>query len=99
VFYTECPLKAVTANLSITNNIVAPRITWDRIRLHCESISSDSSSQRSADQDECGIVDALTAAITNVRISEPKRSRLCNPAIPIQQECSSNLKSNLCTAF
>ncbi|KAF0913297.1 hypothetical protein E2562_021948 [Oryza meyeriana var. granulata] len=99
VFYTECPLKAVTANLSFTNKIIAPRITWDKIRLHCESISSDSSSQRSADQDECGIVDALTAAITNVRISEPKRSRLCTPAIPIQQECSSNLKSNLCTAF
>ncbi|KAL5206623.1 hypothetical protein ABZP36_034832 [Zizania latifolia] len=99
VFYTECPLKAVTANLCVANKIVAPRITWDRIRLHCESMSSDSSSQRSEDQDECGIVDALTAAITQVRISEQKRSSLCSPAIPIQQECSSNLKSNLCTAF
>ncbi|ONM55574.1 Serine/threonine-protein kinase PEPKR2 [Zea mays] len=64
-----------------------------------ESISVSDASQRSEDQDECGIVDALAAAITRVRISEPKRSRLCSPAITIQQECSSNLKNNLCTAF
>ncbi|XP_062193460.1 serine/threonine-protein kinase PEPKR2-like [Phragmites australis] len=96
LFYTECPLKAVAANLCVTKKIVAPKIPWDRIRSECDSSSSDSSSQ---DQDECGIVDALTAAITHVRISEPKRSRLCSPAITIQQECSSNLKSNLCTAF
>ncbi|GJM98556.1 hypothetical protein PR202_ga15580 [Eleusine coracana subsp. coracana] len=99
LFYTECPLKAVTANMCVTNKVVAPRIVWDRIRSECESSSSDSSSQRSEDQDECGLVDALTAAITRVRISEPKRSRLCSPAITIPQECSSNLKSNLCTAF
>ncbi|KAL6844654.1 hypothetical protein ACP4OV_025313 [Aristida adscensionis] len=98
LFYTECPLKAVAANLCVTNKVLAPRILWDRIRSECDSLS-DSSSQRSEDQDECGIVDALTAAITRVRISEPKRSRLCSPAITIQQECSSNLKSNLCTAF
>ncbi|VAI33238.1 unnamed protein product [Triticum turgidum subsp. durum] len=97
LFYTECTLKAVTPN--VTNQIVAPKIPWDRIRSHSESSASDSSSQRSEDQDECGIVDALTAAITHVRISEPKRTRLCSPGIPIQQECSSNLKSNLCTAF
>nr|CAB3457300.1 unnamed protein product [Digitaria exilis] len=97
LFYTECPLKVVTANLCLTNKIVAPRIAWDKLRPECESVSD--SSQRSEDQDECGIVDALTAAITHVRISEPKRSRLCSPAIIIQQECSSNLKSNLCTAF
>ncbi|KQJ90577.1 serine/threonine-protein kinase PEPKR2 [Brachypodium distachyon] len=99
LFYTECTLKAVTANLCVTNKIVAPCFPWDRIRSHCDSSASDSSSQRSEDQDECGIVDALTAAITHVRISEPKRTRLCSPAISIQQECSSNLKSNLCTAF
>ncbi|WVZ65255.1 hypothetical protein U9M48_014651 [Paspalum notatum var. saurae] len=95
MFYTECPLKAVTANLCVTNK----KKSWDKHRSECESSLSDSSSQRSEDQDECGIVDALTAAITRVRISEPKRSRLCSPAITIQQECSSNLKSNLCTAF
>jgi len=97
LFYTECPLKVVTANLCVANKILTPRIPWDRLRSECESLSD--SSERSDDQDECGIVDALTAAITHVRISEPKRSRLCSPAITIQQECSSNLKSNLCTAF
>jgi serine/threonine protein kinase len=100
LFYTECTLKAVTPNVCVTNKVVAPKLPWERIRSHCDSSASDSSSQRSEDQDECGIVDALTAAITHVRISEPKRTRLCSPAIPIQQECSSNLKtSNLCTAF
>ncbi|KAM0824153.1 hypothetical protein ACQ4PT_070394 [Festuca glaucescens] len=99
LFYTECTLKAVTPNVCVTNKVIAPKLPWDRTRSHCESSASDSSSQRSEDQDESGIVDALTAAITHVRISEPKRTRLCSPAIPIQQECSSNLKSNLCTAF
>jgi hypothetical protein len=97
LFYTECPLKLVTANLCVTNKIIAPIIPRGILRSECESLSD--SSQRSEDQDDCGIVDALTAAITRVRISEPKRSRLCSPAITIQQECSSNLKSNLCTAF
>ncbi|CAM0951761.1 unnamed protein product [Alopecurus aequalis] len=99
LFYTECTLKAVTPNVCVTNKVVSPKLPWDRIRSHSESSASYSSSQRSEDQDECGIVDALTAAITHVRISEPKRTRLCSPGIPIQQECSSNLKSNLCTAF
>jgi len=97
VFYTECPLKVVAANLCLTNKIIAPKIPWDRHKPECDSLSD--SSRRSEDQDECGLVDALTAAITRVRISEPKRSRLCSPAITIQQECSSNLKNNLCTAF
>lgn len=39
-------------------------------------------------------VDALAAAISQIRLSEPKGSRLC---VPVQ--CSSNLKSSLCTAF
>ncbi|RCV12077.1 hypothetical protein SETIT_2G239800v2 [Setaria italica] len=95
LFYTECPLKVVTANLCVTNKIIAPIIPRGRLRSECESLSD--LSQSSEEQDECGIVDALTAAITRVRISEPKRSRLCSPAL--QQECSSNLKSNLCTAF
>ena len=97
MFYTECPLKVVAANLCLTNKIIAPKIPWDSPKSECDSLSD--SSQRSDDQDECGLVDALTTAITRIRISEPKRSRLCSPAITIQQECSSNLKNNLCTAF
>ncbi|EPS69943.1 hypothetical protein M569_04820 [Genlisea aurea] len=51
--------------------------------------------------DECDLVDVLAAAISRVRISEPKRSRIiCSTAQPIQPECSSNMNStNLCTAF
>eukprot|EP01018_Ginkgo_biloba_P031386 Gb_17014 [translate_table: standard] len=50
-------------------------------------------------QGECTLVDALAAAITQIRISEPKRSRLCAPPCPVEQQCSSNMKINLCTAF
>lgn len=50
-------------------------------------------------QDECGLVDALTVAISQVRISEPKRSRLCGSGTgssTIQQQYSAN---SLCEAF
>ncbi|OAY66898.1 Serine/threonine-protein kinase PEPKR2, partial [Ananas comosus] len=101
LFYTECPLKAVpNTRLRVTNRTLAPRrIEWEKIRAEIDSSLSETSSQKSDEQDECGFVDALAAAISRVRISEPKRTRLCGPAIPIQQECSSNLKANLCTAF
>lgn len=101
LFYTECALKAVpNTRLRITNRTLAPRrIEWEKIRAEIDSSSSETSSQKSDEQDECGFVDALAAAISRVRISEPKRTRLCGPTIPVQQECSSNLKANLCTAF
>lgn len=61
---------------------------------------SGSSSCKSEDQDESGLVDALAVAISHVRISKPKRSRLCEPTCPVQQQCSSNMKANnLCKAF
>ena len=40
------------------------------------------------------IIDALAAAISRIKLSEPM-SRLCVPACPV----SSKLKSSLCTAF
>ncbi|WCJ35687.1 Calcium-dependent protein kinase family protein [Euphorbia peplus] len=59
---------------------------------------SDSLSSKSEKQDECGLVDALAVAISNVNISGPKRSRLC--VGPIEQQHSSNLTANnLCRAF
>lgn len=62
--------------------------------------SSESLNSESEVQDEGGFVDALAVAISNVRISEPKRSRLCGPSGPIEQQCSSNLTANaLCRAF
>ncbi|KAH0460587.1 hypothetical protein IEQ34_011250 [Dendrobium chrysotoxum] len=90
LFYTECPSRLITSNPIIrVRSVVAPRIDCGY------------SDQRSdEEQDECGgFVDALAAAISRVRISEPKRSRLCVPAGQIPQECSSNIKANLCTAF
>lgn len=52
------------------------------------------------EEHDCGLVDALAVAISHVRISEPKRSRLCGPASPIREQRSSNLTANtLCKAF
>ncbi|CAK9149013.1 unnamed protein product [Ilex paraguariensis] len=52
----------------------------------------------SEEQDDSGLVDALSVAISHVRISEPKRSRLCGPSSPIREQCSSNMSNNLCQA-
>nr|CAD1826290.1 unnamed protein product [Ananas comosus var. bracteatus] len=84
LFYTECPLKAVpNTRLRVTNRTLAPRrIEWEKIRAEIDSSLSETSSQKSDEQDECGFVDALAAAISRVRISEPKRTRLCGPLFP-----------------
>ncbi|KAF3445978.1 hypothetical protein FNV43_RR11156 [Rhamnella rubrinervis] len=61
---------------------------------------SSSDSCESEDQDDTGLIDALATAVSHVRISEPKRSRVCGPTGPIEQQCSSNMKANnLCKAF
>lgn len=58
------------------------------------------SSTKMVEGEDYDLVDILAAAISHVRISEPKRSRPWNHVRPIQQECSSNMKaSSLCTAF
>ncbi|XP_058096972.1 serine/threonine-protein kinase PEPKR2 [Magnolia sinica] len=115
VFYTERTLKTLTIKSKVRNQggepscltPVRPGLVVERITMSemptVESLgrllSLGSSSQKSEEQEDCGLVDALTAAISCVRISEPKRSRLCGPVNPIQQECSSKMKANLCTAF
>lgn len=77
----------------------------DRRRPSSGSLSEGSSSvvsskrqvtDDSEKQDDCGLVDALTVAISQVRISEPKRSRLCFSGGTIQQQFSAN---SLCEAF
>ncbi|KAK7275814.1 hypothetical protein RIF29_16938 [Crotalaria pallida] len=60
---------------------------------------SSSESCNSEDQDDCVLIDALATAISHVRISEPKRSKLWGPSSPIDQQGSSNMKANLCKAF
>ncbi|ONL98654.1 Serine/threonine-protein kinase PEPKR2 [Zea mays] len=77
LFYTDCLQKAEFSNLWDTNKTAAPMIHREIVRFgYCESSSSKSSSDNSEERDECGIVDALATTITQVRISEPKRSRL-----------------------
>ncbi|XP_047965061.1 serine/threonine-protein kinase PEPKR2-like [Salvia hispanica] len=111
-FYTEPSLKARTLDpkkklvrltlrqLTITHG---PELERKR-NVYEDSLSDDSTptsaSSRSCEEEDTGLVDILAVAISRVRISEPKRSRICSPSRPIQQECSSNIKtSNLCTAF
>ncbi|XP_041014514.1 serine/threonine-protein kinase PEPKR2-like isoform X2 [Juglans microcarpa x Juglans regia] len=93
---TSKQLTAITGVESERNKTIASSFLSDD---SCLNSSSDSSSRRSEEQ-ECGLVDALAVAISRVRISEPKRSRLCSPTSPIRQQRSSNMKlNNLCTAF
>ncbi|KAE8009243.1 hypothetical protein FH972_005692 [Carpinus fangiana] len=93
---TSHQLTAIPDAESERNKIISSNILSDVSSLNS---SSDSLSRRSEEQ-ECGLVDALAVAISRVRISEPKRSRLCSPTSPIRQECSSKMKvNNLCTAF
>ncbi|KAG1334611.1 Serine/threonine-protein kinase PEPKR2 [Cocos nucifera] len=98
LFYTECPSKALPIKSRVRNNVTKPRTEVQRIVVS-NSPSVEGLSCKSEEQDACGFVDALAVAISRVRISEPKRSRICDPGSPIQQQCSSNMKTNLCTAF
>ncbi|CAL1395358.1 unnamed protein product [Linum trigynum] len=69
----------------------------DRSRNHTVL---DSLTCKSEEDEECEFVDALAVAISHVKISEPKRSRLCSPTSPIEEQCSANITvSTLCRAF
>lgn len=93
---TSHQLTAIPDAESERNKIISSNFLSDDSSLNS---SSDSLSKRSEEQ-ECGLIDALAVAISRVRISEPKRSRLCSPSSPIRQQCSSKMKvNNLCTAF
>lgn len=80
-----------------------PRLGGNRIDngSHSELSSSESCNSDDEDENECVLIDALATAISHVRISEPKRTRLCGgPTGPIVQQGSSNMKANnLCKAF
>lgn len=86
--------------------MVAPGLKSDGNRILSGSLSQDSSpgslseSCKSEDQGDLGLVDALATAVSHVRISGPKRSRVCGTTGPIEQHGSSNMKANnLCRAF
>ncbi|XP_065871291.1 serine/threonine-protein kinase PEPKR2-like [Euphorbia lathyris] len=81
---------------------------WERCNVTGSSFFSDDSSlvltsgdsRIRLDERDFELADVLAMAISRVRISEPKRSRLCVGTSLISQECSSNIKvNNLCTAF
>ncbi|KAJ6791754.1 putative serine/threonine-protein kinase PEPKR2 [Iris pallida] len=99
LFYTQNPSKALPMKIRVRNNVIVHRVGLGEIGTTIDASTSCSLSRTLEEPDDCGFIDALAAAISRVRISEPKRSRLCSPVLPIQQECSSNMKANLCTAF
>ncbi|GLT74430.1 hypothetical protein SLA2020_462300 [Shorea laevis] len=111
LFYTERTLKTLSIKSKSKNQVVGPSQQL-LVSPGAESkiikvpggpplLTSDNSSCKSEEQDENELVDALTVAISHVRISEPKRSRLCSPAGPREKQHSVNLTANnhLCRAF
>ncbi|CAA7395791.1 unnamed protein product [Spirodela intermedia] len=98
LFYTEGPTKVLPLRSGpIVRCGVKPKWVMSDSRLL--DGSSASSSGSSDEAEDHGLVDVLAVALSHVRISEPKRSRLCVPGSPVRQEYSSNLKANLCAAF
>ncbi|WOL06558.1 serine/threonine-protein kinase PEPKR2 [Canna indica] len=93
IYNTDHPSTGLPNKLRIT-----PRKLLDRIDAANDSAQLEFVTTSSEFQDESGFVDALAVAISCVTISEPKRGRFCT-APPIEPECSSNMKANLCTAF
>ncbi|GAB4861320.1 hypothetical protein Ancab_036481 [Ancistrocladus abbreviatus] len=112
VFYTEQTLKLpVTPKLKTQLNATYEVIgssQWKldgstvKIALPSEGSSSSASSSKcrvtsdSAQRDDYELLDALTVAISQVTISEPKRSRLCGSLCSMQQQHSA---SSLCKAY
>lgn len=114
LFYTErtlrtLPFKYKTRHSGGVANLVSASIsrpepdmiTSGHITSDDSTIAADRHSSDSIEQDDSNLVDALSVAVSHVRISEPKRTRLCGgPKSPIREQCSSNMKpNNLCKAF
>ncbi|MQM01448.1 hypothetical protein Taro_034198 [Colocasia esculenta] len=102
VFYTDSNARGLAVKFGSKNNGTMCKAELKRrVSRGCvlESGTASSSSESSDELEDHGFIDVLAVALSQVRISEPKRTRLCAPASPMRQECSSNLKANLCTAF
>ncbi|XP_047342627.1 serine/threonine-protein kinase PEPKR2 [Impatiens glandulifera] len=106
LFYTERTLKTLSARSKAKVQSSSPSpsqpLTNTCLDALCSSLplSGSSGGRGAEEQDENGLVDALSVAISHVRISEPKKVRLCGPTSPIREQCSSNLNPNsLCKAF
>ncbi|KAF2320509.1 hypothetical protein GH714_027841 [Hevea brasiliensis] len=115
LFHTEPTLKVRTVKPKLGNHVrlTFQRLTGkdglesERIDITTSSFLSDDTSLilssgdsiKRLDEQDCGFVDVLAVAMSRVRISEPKRSRLCGPTSPIRRECSSNIKFNVAACF
>ncbi|KAG6475152.1 hypothetical protein ZIOFF_064370 [Zingiber officinale] len=100
LFYTKCPSELMPRKPRIRSS--KPILAMERIAaLISSSLTTESSSNTRSEEQHDGncFVDVLATAMARVSISETKRSRLCGPMHPIQQQRSSNMEANLCTAF
>ncbi|KAL8264763.1 hypothetical protein R6Q59_022893 [Mikania micrantha] len=108
IFYTNPTLESLTfTSGQQTHRTLTSQQLTDMIDMESErSISSfDENPTPTVPQDiteneDCCMVDVLALAISRVRISGPKRTRIYSPANPVQQDHSSNITMmSLCTAF
>ncbi|KAG5052592.1 hypothetical protein GLYMA_02G211400v4 [Glycine max] len=111
LFYTERTLKMlpVKSKLKLQNaaacqnesGLVGGNKIVDDGSLD-EDYSSPFSSSESCNSEyheDCAWIDALSTAVSRVRISETKRTKLWGSTSPLDQQGSSNMKTNLCKAF
>lgn len=96
LFYTESDVKVHVRRTRKKKH--ASPVKGDRFK-ESKIVTSSCDPDRKQGQGDCDLVDVLAAAILHMRISEPKRSRLCVPSCAVPQGCSSNLQTTLCTAF
>ncbi|KAJ0935156.1 putative protein kinase CAMK-CDPK family [Helianthus annuus] len=107
IFYTNPTLESLTfssrpqLHMTLTSQQLADMIEVESERSinSFDENSPPMSPQDITEDEDCHMVDVLALAISRVRISGPKRSRIFSPANAVQQERSSITMKSLCTAF
>ncbi|KAF3570552.1 hypothetical protein F2Q69_00060760 [Brassica cretica] len=112
LFYTDRTLKTMCIKSKHKGQAGPPpclqirslmeKTDLNRTDIENKTTSDSFSNAEEEEEDESGVVDVLVVAISNVRISEPKRIRVYSPTNnPIEQQHSSNLTATntLCRAF
>ncbi|XP_065869905.1 serine/threonine-protein kinase PEPKR2-like [Euphorbia lathyris] len=96
LFYTEPTLKGLTFKSKFRNHVTLT----SRKLTAAAGVEESGDTRIRSDERDCELADVLAQAISHMRISEPRRNRLCVGTSLIRQECFSNIKlNNLCTAF
>ncbi|PWA92641.1 Protein kinase, ATP binding site-containing protein [Artemisia annua] len=108
LFYTNPSLDSLTfsSKLQTCSTLTSQQLTdmieagsMSNINCYNENSTPMLPDTISKDEDSC-MVDVLALAISRIRISGPKRSRIYSPTNPAQQEHSSNITiKSLCKAF